>query len=64
MGDEMRMIVKSRVKFDGMIINDVYTHEFPDGMNVFGRVLEYRNRMRKVFPGCEFELVSAKTVKK
>ena len=36
---------------------------FDDDTNVFGRVLEYRQKMRELFPGCDFELISAKQKK-
>ena len=36
---------------------------FDDDSNVFGRVLEYRQKMRELFPGCDYELVSTKQTK-
>ena len=36
---------------------------FDDDSNVFGRVLEYRQKMRELFPGCNYELVSTKQKK-
>ena len=36
--------------------------EFDDNSNVFGRVLDFRNHMREVFPGCEYKLIKAKQV--
>ena len=41
-----------------------HTHEmnFPDSENVFGRVLEYRKEMQRLFPGCKYELISAKRI--
>lgn len=59
----MRMRIRSKVKFDEFTLSDEYVQEFDEKENVFGRVLIYHERMRKVFPGCEFELVSAKEVK-
>ena len=32
---------------------------FADDSNVFGRVLEYRQKMAKLFPGCDYELINA-----
>lgn len=31
-----------------------------DDTNVFGRAYEYRQMMKKQFPGCDYELVTAK----
>jgi len=39
-----------------------HTQEFTDDSNVFGRVLEYRQYMRKTFPNCEFRLIKATEV--
>lgn len=55
----MKFKIISEVNFDGLIIKDTYIHEFDDESNVFGRVLEYHQRMYKVFPGCEFKLIKA-----
>lgn len=60
----MKMRIISEVKIDGVgTVKDEYVHEFEDDSNVFGRVWEYRQRMYKTFPNCEFKLVCAEEVK-
>ena len=59
----MKMKIISKVQIDGVgICTDEYIHEFDDDSNVFGRILEYHQRMYKVFPNCEFRLISAEVV--
>lgn len=58
----MKMRIESKVKVAGMTMHDEYVQEFDDKENVFGRILIYHQRMYKVFPGCEFELIRAKEV--
>jgi len=57
----MKMMILSEVNMDGMVIKDEYIEDFGDE-NVFGKVLKYHERMKKVFPGCEFKLVKTKRV--
>lgn len=59
----MKLKIKSRVKFPSFTLNDEYVQEFDDSENEFGLVLAYHERMKRVFPGREFELVSVKEVK-
>ena len=59
----MKFEVKSRVNIMGMKSTHEHVQEFRDDSNVFGRALEYRQYMRQTFPGCEFELISAKEVR-
>ena len=37
--------------------------EFDDDSNEFGRVLDFRNHMKKMFPECEYRLIKAKQIK-
>lgn len=59
----MKFKVRSEVLFGDMVITDTYVHEFADDSNVFGRVLEYHQRMYKAFPNCRFRLIEAKELK-
>lgn len=45
-----------RITHRGVLVID-------DSENVFGRVLLFRQYMQKVFPGCDYNLVSAKQIK-
>jgi len=53
--------IESRVTIEG-IGNVTHKHmqEFNDNSNVFGRVYDYHQYMKKTFPNCNFEMVSAK----
>lgn len=55
----MKFKIESEVYFEGLTMHDEYIHEFDDKSNVFGRVLEYHQRMYKTFPGLEFKLIKA-----
>ncbi len=56
----MKFRIISEVMLFGMKVTDEYVHEFPDDSNVFGRVLEYHQRMEKAFPNMPFKLIEAK----
>jgi hypothetical protein len=57
----MKFETRSKVRIPGVgEITHSQTFTFPDESNAFGRVLDYRNAMRKLFPGCEFDLIEAK----
>lgn len=57
----MKFDIESEVFIDGLgKFRHSHTQEFADDSNVFGRVLEYHEYMYKVFPNCEFKLISAK----
>ena len=46
----MKMRIISDVIIDGIgTVKDEYIHEFEDDSNVFGRVLDYRQRMYSSF---------------
>lgn len=60
----MKFKVTSTVTVPG-IGNMGYTHEqhFDNDSNVFGRVLEYRQYMQRMFPGCKFKMEKAERMK-
>ena len=60
----MKFKIISEVDLFGLKCKDEYIAEFADDSNVFGRVLEYHERMYKIFPNCKFKLISAEEVKK
>lgn len=33
--------------------------EFADNENVFGKVLAYREEMKRLFPGCDYRMIKA-----
>ncbi len=55
----MKFKIISEVDIFGIIYTDEYIQEFSDDSNVFGRVLEYHQRMYKKFPNKSFKLKSA-----
>lgn len=59
----IKVKVISFVNFNGMKIKDEYIQEYDDNENVFGRILLYHQRMQKVFPNCDFELIEAREIK-
>ena len=59
----MKFQTRSKVHVPGVgTITHSQTFTFLDDSNVFGRVLDYRTGMRKLFPGCEFDLIEAKQI--
>lgn len=62
-----RKVEKLRVKVIVSVpgvgkVNHTGEIEFPDGENVFGRVAEFRQYMRRVFPGAEYKLIGTERV--
>lgn len=59
----MRFKIKSKVHIDG-IGTVVHNHEqeFEPDSNVFGRAYDYRQYMKRLFPECDFELISAEEI--
>lgn len=59
-----RFKVESEVRIDGIgKCKDEFIIEFEDDLNVFGRALAYRQRMRRTFPNSEFRLIKATRIK-
>ena len=58
----MKFKIVSKVDLLGGMKHE-YIHEFPDDSNVFGRVLDYHEHMRKTFGNRKFEMISAKEIK-
>lgn len=52
----------SKVKIEGLNIKDEYVQEYNDDENVFGKMLLYHQRMKKIYPNCDFELIKAKRI--
>lgn len=46
-----------KVKYEGVI-------DLNEADNVFGWLLDFRTHMKKTFPGCEYDLISVKNVRK
>lgn len=60
----MKFQIRSEVRVPGLgVVKHSHEQDFPADSNVFGRVLEYHEYMRRTFPGCEFKLVDTKEVK-
>ena len=36
-----------------------HTQEFADDSNEFGRVIEYREYIHRIFPNCDYKLIQA-----
>ena len=50
-----------RVKWRGLTATETYKQEFADNSNVFGRVLEFRQRIKKFYPNAiDYEIIKAK----
>lgn len=54
--------VQSEVNVCGHTMKHEHTMEFDNDSNVFGRVLAYREYMKKTFPECEYRLIKARQV--
>lgn len=56
--------VESEVTIKGIgKLKDEFEIEFDEDLNVFGRALAYRQRMRRVFPNSDFKLIKAMRIK-
>ena len=61
----MKFEIKTEVKIPSVgVTTHKHTQEFADDSNVFGRVIEYREYIRRLFPNCEYKLISAKQISK
>ena len=59
----MKFEIESSVSVTGLgNLMHYHTQEFSEDSNVFGRVLEYHEYMKKTFPNCDFKMISAKEV--
>ena len=59
----MKFRIFSEVSIAGIgKVKHEHVQEFSDDSNVFGRALEYRECMRRMFRGCEFRIVRAEKI--
>lgn len=59
----MKMKIESEVIVPGVgKVRHTHEQEFEDNSNVFGLVSDYREYMKKLFPGCEFKALKVKRV--
>ena len=59
----MKFEIASEVIVNGIgKMRHEHVQDFSEDSNVFGRAFEYREYMRKTFPGCEFKLIKAKQI--
>ncbi len=50
-----------RVKLGGLTCTETYKQEFADNSNVFGRVVEFRQRIKTIYPNArDYEIIKAK----
>ena len=58
----VKVKIKSQVDLGGIKVIDTYIEEFDDNENVFSKILKYHERMHKIFPNCEFKLISIREI--